>query len=144
MLLCFDLRNALYARIAVKSCVKTQNLCHPIFFHDRKVKRISGRHPRIGHYDFFRSLCRLPMNGKDCIHDTQNRFKSRLDGITSIDGRIAMQYFLKHFDIRNEALPASNQLFQQALCVCFVGVRRPNQVHRNIRVHEDHECGSQP
>jgi len=108
------------------------------------MKGIARRQLAIAQHDFLRSFCRGLINRKHLVDHAKQSVKRRLDGIAPVNGDVAVQDLLKHLGIRNEALPVSHQSLQQSLGVSFVGMRRADEVHRDVGIHKNHECGPAP
>jgi hypothetical protein len=64
-----------------------------------------------------------------------------LDRIAPVDGDVSMEDLLQDFGVRDEALILGDEPFEDLLRISLVGVRRPDEIHRNVRVEEDHSGG---
>ena len=49
-----------------------------------------------------------------------------------------MKDFLQDLDVRYEAASFGDEPFDDALCIHLAGMRRPDEVHRDVRIDEDH------
>jgi len=67
----------------------------------------------------------LLVNWEDVVHDVQQELKRRRDGFSLAYGGVPMDYLLKHFCIRHEAVPSSDQPLEENLSLTLVRVRAP-------------------
>jgi hypothetical protein len=72
------------------------------------------------------------------VHHPEDRVEGRLDRVAPVDRYIAMADLLQHLRVGHEALASGQRGLQQTLSVELVGMRRAHQVHRHIRVDQDH------
>src|SRR6266403_1678338 len=103
------------------------------------MQGVACGHLWVAHHYFLCALRSCLINGKDLIDDIEQGIECGLDRIPAVDGDIAAQNLLKHLCVGHQPLTIADELFQQALRVGFVRMRRADQVHRNIRVNESHE-----
>jgi hypothetical protein len=106
--------------------------------HHRQMKRIPRGQARITQHD---SLCPFEvgqLNREDLIDDSQECIEGRLDRVAAVDGDVPVKDLLERFDVRNETLSFGKAPFQDLLSITLVRVRRPHEVHRNVRIDEDH------
>ena len=109
--------------------------------HHRQMKRVSGRQTRVPEDDFLGSFEVGQFGGEDFVGDAQERVEGGLDRVTPIDGDIPVQDLLECLDVRNKTLSFGKTPFQDLLSVPLVRVRRPHEVHRDVRIEEDHRDG---
>jgi hypothetical protein len=110
-------------------------------FHDRQVKRIPSRQAQAPQHD---ALCPFEigqLNREDLVGDSEDGIEGGLDRVAPADGDVPMEDLLKHFRIRDEPLRPGKTPFQHLLGILFVRVWRPDQVHRDVRIEEDHRGG---
>lgn len=88
--------------------------------------------------DFFRAFGRSSIDGHNLIHDSEQGIERRLNGVTPVDCDVAMQNFLEHLGIRHESLPITDDFFQRSLRVNLVRMGRSDEIHRNVRIHQNH------
>lgn len=111
--------------------------------HDRQMKRIASRQSSLSEHDVLRSFEVLELDREDLIDDSQERIESRLNCVSPIDGDVSMENFLKCLGVRDQALFLGKTPSQDFLGITLVRMSRPDQVHRDIRIDEDHrEDGS--
>jgi hypothetical protein len=65
-----------------------------------------------------------------------------LDRVAAVDGDVSMEDLLRHFSIRDETLILRDEPFQDLLRVSLVGMWCPDEIHRDVRVEEDHRDGA--
>lgn len=53
-----------------------------------------------------------------------------------------MEDLLQHFGVRDETLILREEPFEDLLRVPLVGVWRPDEIHRDVRVEKDHRAGA--
>src|SRR5580704_12276013 len=94
------------------------------------------------HDNFFRAFCRGLINGKHLVCNTEQGVECWLNGVATVNRCITMQDFLKHLGVCDENLMLAGQLLEQPSCVCLMRMRCANEVHRNIRIHKNHDCDS--
>ena len=111
-------------------------------FHDRQMKRVSRRQTRIPQDDSLRPFKIGQLDRKDFVGDSENRVEGGLDRVAPADGDIPVENLLEHFRVRDEPLFQGNEFLQKLLGVPFVRMRRPDQIHRDVRIEEDH-CGGE-
>jgi len=78
------------------------------------------------------------IDGQDLVNDAEQGVEGWLDGVTAVDGDVAVQDLLQHFGVGHQALAVADQFFEQSLRVAFVGMGRADEVHRDIRVDQNH------
>ena len=76
--------------------------------------------------------------------DQTIRRSANLLPFAAVDGGVTVQDFLQNFGVGYQALALADQLFQQSLGIALVGMGRSDQVHRNIRVDQNHGRGPVP
>jgi len=80
------------------------------------------------------------VDGQYFIDHAKQRIKRWLNGVAAVDGNIAMQYFLEHFCVGDQALAVAQQLLHPSLRVDLMRMGSAYQVHRNVGIDQDHEC----
>jgi len=111
-----------------------------MLFHDGEMESITRRQPSMSQDNLLGTLGGGPRDVKHLIDDAQQSVKRRLDGVPAVDGDIPMQDLLQDLGVGDEALAVSDQLFQQSLCVTLVGMRRAHEIHRDVRINQNHGC----
>ena len=109
-----------------------------MLFHDCEMDGITCRQPSVSQNDLFGTLGGGLRNIEHLIDDPKHGIERRLDGVAAVDGDVPMQDLLQDLGVSNEALPVINQLFEQSLCIALVGMRRPHEIHGNVRIDQDH------
>jgi len=102
------------------------------------MKRIASRQTGLSQDDVLRPLEVAKLDRKNLIDDSQKRIESRLNRVSSADGDVAVENFLKCLRVRNQALLIGKTFFQDLPGLSLVRMSRPDQVHRDIRIDEDH------
>jgi hypothetical protein len=92
-------------------------------------------------HDSFRSLEVGQLHGEDLVGDSQERVEGGLDRVTPPDGDVTVEDLLEGLDVGNEAFSFGEASFQYLLRVPLVGVGRPHQVHRDVRIEKNHRGG---
>ena len=110
-------------------------------FHHRQMKRVSGRQTRIPEDDLLGPFEVCQFDGEDFIGDSKERVEGRLNRVAPINGDVPVQDLLERLDVRDETFSFGKTPFQDLLSVPLVRVRSPHEVHRNIRIEEDHRGG---
>jgi hypothetical protein len=118
---------------AVEIGVKAEDRLNAVVFHDGDVERVpSGKRGPIlrdlsgaQHIGFF--------DCEDVVDDIQKRLKCALDGISLVDGDVAVEDFLEHFRAGDQLLLRGNQTLDQDLRLPSVGMWCSNQVQSEYR-----------
>lgn len=113
-----------------------------MLLHNGQVQSVPRGQAGMAHDNFFCPFRRGLINGKHLICNTEQGIERRLDRISAVNRHIAMQDFLKNLGVCHKTLPFTGQLLKQSPRVCLMRVRRANEVHRNIRIHKNHDCDS--
>src|SRR6266404_1939421 len=103
------------------------------------MQGIACGHLWIAHHDLLCTLRSSLIHGENLVDNIKQGIECGLDRIPAVDRGIAVQNLLKHLCVGYKPLAIADELLQHPLSVCFVRMRRTDQVHRNIRVNEDHE-----
>ncbi len=106
--------------------------------HHREMKRISSRQTRFSKDDLLGPFEVRKFYGEDFVGDAQERVEGGLNRIAPIDGDVSVQDLLERLDVGDETFSFSKTSFQGLLSVPLVSVRRPHEIHRNVRIEEDH------
>src|SRR6267143_45959 len=131
-------RQARDSRESIKPRIKAQDSLDSMVFHDGQMHSITRRHFLMPHDNFLCALGCGQINGQHLVGNTEQGVERRLDGVPTIDSDVAVQYLLQDLGIRNQALSIANQLFEQSLRVGLVRMRRANEIHRNVRIDQNH------
>jgi hypothetical protein len=113
-----------------------------MMFHDSEMDGVTSRKLPVPENNLFRALGNSPINCQHLIDNSEEGIECWLDGIATVNCNISMQDLLKHFGICNQALAVAHQLLEPTLRVALVGMRRAHEIHRNVRVDENHLCSS--
>jgi len=108
-----------------------------MLLHDRQVQGITRGNLPVSHDNLFRALGSGPVNGQHFVSNTKQCIECGLDGIAAIYGHIPVQDLLQDLGIGNEALPVTDQVFEQTLRVGLVRMRCADEVHGDIRVDQN-------
>jgi hypothetical protein len=130
------------SRKAVEAPVEARDSRDFLTLHDGQVKSIASRQPRVSLDDPLGTLDVGKLHGEDFVGNPQKRVEGGLNRVAPVDGDVAVKNLLEHLDVGDEALSLREEPLQHLLCVPLVGVRCPHQVHRNVRVEEDHRDGA--
>lgn len=84
----------------------------------------------------------LEVDREDLINEAQQRVESRLDRIAAANRSVTMKNLLKHLGISDQLFTPHNQDFESMLRLNLMRVWAPDEIHRNIRVDEDHRDSS--
>ena len=82
-----------------------------MLFHDGYVQGVARRHLRASHEDIFRAICRGCVYRQYLIDNSKQGVESRLDRVAAIYRDVAMQDFLKHLGVGNQALAIADEFF---------------------------------
>jgi hypothetical protein len=77
---------------------------------------------------------------KDLVHDAEQSIEGGLDGIAALDRNLTMQDLLQHLGVGNQPLSGRDGALERAPGVELMRMRCADQVHRDIRVDEDHSA----
>lgn len=138
-LLLSDPRNP---RKAVEARVEAHDPGDTSALHHGQVQRVPCGQARVAQHDSPGAVDVGKLYSENLIDDTQERVEGGLDRVSSVDGDIEVEDFLEHLDVRDEPLCVCEQPLQRHPRVAFVGVLCPHQVHRDVRVEEDHRDGA--
>ena len=69
--------------------------------------------------------------------------ESGLNGVETADGRVTMKDFLEHLAIADQLFLARDEGGDGLLCCDLIRMGRSNQIHRHIRIDEDHDVSSE-
>ncbi len=89
-------------------------------------------------HDLFSAFGGGLIDCQNLIHDPEQDVKRRLNGIAAIDSDVPANNFLQDFGIRHQSLPLADQPFKQSLSIALVRMRRADEIHGDIRVHQNH------
>lgn len=115
-----------------------------MLLHDRQMQGVSGGEPRIAKDDFLGALRGRTFDGINHIGYSEKRVEGRLNGVPAIYGNVAVQNFLKHFRVRDQALTIADKTLQKSLRIRLVWMGRTDQVHRNVGIDQNHSGGPLP
>ena len=107
-------------------------------FHDGKMDGIPGRKMLISQDNLFCTFYDVPVYTQHLVHDTKQSVKRRLDGVAAVYGHVAVQDLLKNFGIREQGRPLTHCFFEQSSRVALARMGSADQIHRNIRVDQNH------
>ncbi len=136
------LRDAGDSRKAVEPRVEAQEARDPLALHDGEVKRIPRGQPGVPEHDAFGALDVGKLDRVDPIDDAEQRVEGGLDRVATIDRRVPVEDLLQDFDVRREPFPLREGPLEQPLGVALVRVRRADEIHRDVRIDEDHRGGA--
>mgnify|MGYP007034356044 CR=1 FL=1 len=78
------------------------------------------------------------LDGENVVDDPAERVERRLDRVAPVEVAVATENLLKHLGAGDQLLAIGDGPLEEPLGVDLVGVGRPDQVHRDVRVDEDH------
>lgn len=108
--------------------------------HDRNVQRIPGRDVSpVAEEHVRRALDIAAFDREHLIDDAQHGGERRLNGVEPSDRDVSVQNLLQDPGIRHETLGAPDGHAQDTLGCLLVRMDSPYQVHRDVRVDEDHD-----
>lgn len=125
-------------REGVESRVKRENLRYAVLLHYCQMHRITCGESVVGEYNLLRPLHRGSIHGQDVVNAIQQSVERWLDVLTTVNREVAMQDFLQYLCVCDESLPLTHELFDSALRVNLKRTRRPDQIHRDIGVNQNH------
>ena len=127
---------------AVKPRIEAHDPGDTLALHNGQVQRVPGGQTRVAQHDSLGPLDVGKLHSENFIDDTQERIEGGLNRVAPVDGNVTVENLLEHLDVCDEALRVREQLFQSQLRIPLVGMLRPHQVHRDVRVEEDHCDGA--
>jgi hypothetical protein len=130
------------SRKAVETRVETENPRDLPALHDRQVKRVAGRQLRAPQHNPPGALDVRELHGEDLVSDSQKRVEGGLDRVAPADGDVTMKDLLEDLRVGDETLLLRKDSLQNLLRVPLVGVRRPHEIHRDVRVEKNHRDGA--
>jgi len=79
---------------AVKVAVKAQDPLDPVVTHHRQVNGISRGQVGVADYDLACLLNDFEIDRQDLVDNLEHDLETRMDGISSVDGDVAVENFL--------------------------------------------------
>ena len=76
--------------------------------------------------------------GQHLVDDTEQGVEGGLNRRSTVDGRIAVQNLLQDLDVGDKPFAPRNQSLEGTLRIDLVPVGSADEVHRHVRVDEDH------
>ncbi len=128
----------------IETGVKAQDPADGTSLHDRQVDRIAGGEIRTRVQYVFRPLDVCPFDAVYLIDDPKERVERGLDGLQAPDREVAVQDLLHDLGIRHEALSFSNESLENAQGLGLVAMGRPDKVHGDVGIDEDHRPDDAP
>lgn len=135
---------ALDSRETVEARIKTHDSAYSALLHYREVNGIAWRQAPVAQDNLFRTFGGRYVNRQNLIHYAQKRIERRLNCIPAIHGCITMEYLLQHLGIGKQSFPFGKALFDKPPAIGFVRMGRPDQVHRDVGVDENHGLSPLP
>ena len=111
---------------------------HALAFHDCDVKGIAGRQPAIPEDDRLGAIDSAEIDREHLVDNTEEGIERRLDGIAAVNRHVPMQNFLEHFRVCHQSLAIGDGVLEESLGIPLPSVRAADEIHRDIRIDEDH------
>jgi hypothetical protein len=122
----------------VESRVEAEDARDLAPLHDGHVQRVPRGHIAGSGEDRLRLLDVGDLDRKDLVHDPQDGVEGGLNRVASADRDITMEDFLEDLRARDETFLVGEQAFEDLLGVPLMRMRGAHEVHRDVRVEEDH------
>jgi len=101
---------------------------------------VSRREAFLTQHDPLGSLDNRLIHREYFIDDSQQCIERRLDRIRTMNGRIAVEYFLEHFGVGHQSLSSVHQFLEPAPGIGFVRMGGAHQIHGNVGINKGHGC----
>ncbi|HVK87865.1 MAG TPA: hypothetical protein VM513_27285 [Kofleriaceae bacterium] len=109
-----------------------------VVLHDRDVERVSRGQPDAAMQDLLGALNVTGRDCKDLVDDAEQSIERGLDRVLPLDRHIPMKNLLQYLGVGDETLTIRDRALDQALRVDLVRMRSSDEVHREVRIDEDH------
>lgn len=106
--------------------------------HDRDMDRITCREPGRRREQATRPPDVDRLDRMNHIDDAEERIERRLYGLASVDRNVPVEDLLEDLRIGGQRLVINDRPLDEPSRSSLVGMVGSNQVHRNVRVDEDH------
>jgi len=126
------------ARNTVEMAVEAEDVLYAVLSHDSYVDGISRRQIGVADDDIPSTFDNFEVHRQHLVDDLEQYLEARLDGIAAIDRHVTVKDLLQDPGIGNESALLGNGTFEQTASVDLVRMLRAHQVHRDIRVDQDH------
>src|SRR5206468_9088737 len=80
------------------------------------------------------------LDGVNSFDDRQQYFKCGSNVLAPINGGIPVKDLLKNLRVRDQRSFFGHKSFEKPAGIGFMRMRSADQIHRNVRVDEDHRC----
>lgn len=118
--------------------IEAQDFLDAVISHDCKMDGVSRRQVGMTNHDFPCNLDSVDINGQYLVNDFEQDLKTRLNCIATIDRDVAVENLLQDLRIGHEPPSLGDSPFEQSPGVHLMRVLASDQVHRDIRVNQDH------
>src|SRR3982750_2638679 len=129
--------NPLEARPTVKVPVEAEDGPYPMPLHNGDVNAIACRQQRRILHDLPRPQHVCLLDCQNIVYNIQQHVEGWPDRVSSADRGVTMNDLLQYLSVGHQTLSRRNKTLQQELRLGLVRVRGPNEVHRNVGVHEN-------
>lgn len=129
-------------RDPIESSVEAEDPLDITALHDRDVDGVARRQPRSRPEEAASSLDIRPLNRVDNVDHADYGCEGMINCLGPSDACVPVQDLLENLRIRTQRFASSNQLFERSSRRLLVRVRHPDEIHRDVRVDEDHAFGS--
>jgi hypothetical protein len=106
------------------------------------VERVAGREALVREKHVPGTLDVAKLDREDLVDDPEDRLEGGLDGVAAPDRRVPVEDLLQHLRVGDEPLAVGNAALEELPGVDLVRVIGAHQVHRHVRVDEDHASPS--
>jgi hypothetical protein len=128
-----------HAREALEAAIERHDLVDVVGSHNGYVEHVARRISRDGAKQNVFGVHDVGLgNRKDLVDDAQQGFECRLDRVPAVDRDVSMHDLLKDFRIRDQAVAGCDVAFEHPLRIDLMWVRGADQVHRYVRVDQNH------
>jgi hypothetical protein len=118
--------------------IEAEDFFDAVFSHDGKVDGVSRRQIGMADNNVACTLDCLEVDRQNLVNDFEHDLEARLNGIAAIDRDVAVEYLLKDLRVGQETTFLCDRSFEKAPSVDLVRMLAPDQIHRDIRVDQDH------
>lgn len=123
----------------IEPAIEAQDGIDAVLAHDRDVDGVTRREGPPAQELVPGMRDRVEIDRQHLIDDRQERIERRLDGVGSSNCPVSMQDLLQDLGVGDEQFTICDEPLEPLLRVDLVGVDRPDQVHRDVRVDEYHD-----
>ena len=109
-----------------------------VLSHDRDMQRVTGRECRGPEHDVARAVQRFHRDRENLVDDAEESVERRLNRVAPVNRDVPMQDLLQHFHVDDQPSIVDREAFEEPLRVGLVRMRGADEVHRDVRIDQNH------